>query len=94
MKIFVYATLRNNRTLTEALQGHRVAEHSASLEGYEEVFKGEWPTLKPKASGVVKGRTFYVYGRDVERLDTWESRYQRRRVTLTDGSEAQVYVLK
>ena len=46
MKVFVYATLLDNKVLAEALQGHRVAEHNALLEGYEEVFQGEWPTLK------------------------------------------------
>lgn len=94
MRIFVYGTLLDNRLLTEALQGHRVSEQTDALDGYEEVFVHSYPTLKRKASGYVKGKVFNVYGRDVDRLDTWEDRYERKRVTLRDGNDAQVYVLK
>ena len=94
MKIFVYETLLDNKVLSEALHGHKVSEKDATLPGFEEVWEGDYPTLKKKFSGKVKGRTFNVYGKDIDLLDQWESKYHRKKIFLENGDEAQVYILK
>lgn len=92
MKIFVYETLLNHRTLAGVLK-HLPKTRNAILKGYKEgQFKG-YPTLHTDKEGSIRGQEFEVSAEDEAKLDRWESHYVRYPVTLSDGSRAFAYII-
>lgn len=92
MKIFVYETLKNHKTLGDVLH-HIPPTRDAVLPGYREVDHKTWPTLIRQADASVKGKMFNVGPLDKHKLDAWEAHYARHAVDLADGTTAFAYIL-
>jgi gamma-glutamylcyclotransferase (GGCT)/AIG2-like uncharacterized protein YtfP len=97
-KVFVYETLQKRKIDTEAL-GHPLYKYETMqdciLQGYKEVNKGNgYHTIIKKDNSEVKGKILSVTPNDLKKLDDWEDKYKRIKVTLKNGEEAWAYQLK
>jgi gamma-glutamylcyclotransferase (GGCT)/AIG2-like uncharacterized protein YtfP len=91
--LFVYQTLKS-----EHLRKHLLKEDvrfvPATLEGYRNVDKGDgYHTLVPSPGDSTKGEILYLTEEELKILDKWESRYERREITLFGGQKAWVVYL-
>lgn len=89
--VFVYETLKKKRIQEEAL-GHSKEEEPAYIEGWKEVAKETWPTIR-KGMGKVNGFIIQVTARELKQLDEWEDRYSRQ-IVHTDKGAAWAYIHK
>lgn len=94
-KVFVYKTLMNQKIDHDAL-GHYVDKtKDAILPDYKDVNKGSGYHTIIKAPGSrVKGKELFVDDKDLKKLDDWEEKYRRIKVTLEDGTKVWAYQLK
>jgi gamma-glutamylcyclotransferase (GGCT)/AIG2-like uncharacterized protein YtfP len=93
--VFVYRTLLDKSVDYKAL-GHDVAQAKrAILPGYKDLNRGSgYHTIIKDPDSTVKGKILFVTKKDLKKLDSWENKYRRIRVTLEDGSRAWAYQLK
>ncbi|GEM_PF-804760 len=98
-QLFVFGTLRDPHMLREAV-GRTIAGIPAVLAGYKRRYvlhlDEPYPVLIPDKHHVVDGLLLAVTAKDLQRLDAYEDRvlYQRKQVTLTNGTKAWVYALR
>ena len=94
-RLFVYQTLRNNKTLEKVL-GHTKITKRITLYGWNEknMGNGYHTIVKGSSDSVVNGDVMNVSDKDLEKLDEWEERYRRITVKLDDGRNAFVYIMR
>lgn len=92
MKLFVYGTLLNHSTLSHVLQRlPRIKK--AKIKNVKEINVKGYPTLTYVGKGEVSGEIFEVSDVELKKLDKWEEKYRRVRITLSDDTVAYVYLL-
>ncbi len=98
-RLFVFGTLRDPATLREAV-GRNISGTPATLTGYRRRHilhdHEPYPVLLPDKTSVVDGLLLPVTAEDLKKLDDYEDKniYERKQVTLTDGTKAWVYALR
>lgn len=90
--VFVYGTLKDATTRKEAL-GEEVSTEKAKALG-EEKQSGEYSTIEPSTDKNVEGEVMQLSADQIKKLDSWESDYERKEITLEDGTKAWAYSRK
>lgn len=99
--LFVYGTLKRPDALAELLN-RDVELLDGTLDAYGRVCgdlkgredEGPFCDLLPDDRKSVDGKYAWLTDDELVKCDNWESRYERRDVTLANGVEAQAYFLK
>lgn len=96
IRVFVYGSLKR-AGLHHAEIRDATFERAATTEaGFRLVMQGIYPALTRGGSGVVHGEVFSVTATLLGALDRFEDvpvLYQRQRIRLDDGSDAEAYVI-
>jgi Gamma-glutamyl cyclotransferase, AIG2-like len=94
-KVFVYRTLEDKTVDYKAL-GHYVEKaKKVVLPGFRDINRGKgYHTILRDPSSQVRGVELFVSEDDLRKLDAWENKYRRIKVTLQDGSQAWAYQIK
>ncbi len=92
--VFVYGTLKNQHLLKKVL-GHDVPVKQVTTHGEKDDVR-TYPNLIPEEdkAHVIKGKELTVDDTDLATLDSWEERYKRKKVKLSDSDLAYYYRLK
>lgn len=96
-RLFVYGSLKAGFEHHAELRGARFEAAASTAEGYRLVMLEGYPALVARAgAGAVTGEVYWVTPELLAALDRFEDcprLYQRRPVTLADGSAAEAYSL-
>jgi gamma-glutamylaminecyclotransferase len=95
-RLFVYGSLKRGFAHHDQLRGASLEGEMRTEAGYRLVRQGRYPALVEGGTTCVSGEVYRVSPELLERLDAFEGcpeLYQRRRVTLADGSEAEAYLI-
>lgn len=76
-KVFVYGTLQDEKTRKKAL-GEDVTATETTMPGFTKQ-EGDFSTIQ-KGQGEVKGQMLELTTEQVEKLDKWESKYDRKEI--------------
>lgn len=90
--IFVYGTLKNPNTAKKAL-GFKPVEHPIDVKNKKVVNIDTYPDLEP-GKKTVHGDELKLSPKNVKKLDSWEERYNRKPITLSNKDKADYYSLK
>jgi gamma-glutamylcyclotransferase (GGCT)/AIG2-like uncharacterized protein YtfP len=91
--VFIYGTLWH-KYIRKHLFHRDVPVYDAVLPDWKRVDTGNlYRTLVPHPGGSVAGEVIWLHSKELEHLDSWESRYVRRSVKLLGGLEVYTYLL-
>jgi gamma-glutamylcyclotransferase (GGCT)/AIG2-like uncharacterized protein YtfP len=96
MKLFVYQTLRSEKTIHEVL-GVNKPEITFSLPGYKKVNLGQdyFTIIRSMIpTDRVKGDLITVTNTEAIKLDNWESKYKREQVAELENEPVYAFVYK
>lgn len=88
-RVFIYGTLEDRNTRKKAL-GENVKAVPASAKG-NVTDKNSYPDFHPQGKEDVKGELLTLTPEQVKKLDNWETKYNRKEITLDNGERAWVY---
>jgi 2'-5' RNA ligase len=94
LPLFVYGTFKTLGVIDRIVK-RDVKELPALLHGWRKVslpIKDGYYTIVPDADGTVEGDLTYLTRTELARTDAWETRYERKLVTMPDGSDAFAYI--
>ncbi len=97
-KVFVYETLLKHSIWKQVI-GHLCPHQKATLNGYKEISlnlspsKRNYHTIVKKPGATTQGEIYEVSQKELNKLDNWESDYERTEVHTNHG-KAYVYKLK
>jgi len=94
-KVFAYHQLENSHIRKKVL-GREVPTKLAHLENHiMKLHPKGYDTVIPLQGHIVTGKTFMVTDSELEKLDEWEARYERKRMRVNeDGNIVGAFVYK
>lgn len=98
IRVFVFETLMNPEIRAAVLKTD-IQTYSEQIWNYKEInveSEGgkDYHTIVPSLGDEVKGLVLLVDESQLQKLDYWEDQYDRKKVILSTGAKAYVYVLK
>jgi gamma-glutamylaminecyclotransferase len=96
-RLFVYGTLKRGFPGAHLLRDALFEGAAVTAEGFALYDLGAYPALVRTSSGVVRGESFSLPREMLAVLDEYEGvphLYQRQLLTLSDGREAEAYVMQ
>lgn len=91
-KVFVYGTLRDEATRTEAL-GEKVKSVPGVAPNEKKIDIQTFPEIEHEEGRNLRGDVIEVTPEQIKKLDSWEEKYERDVITLDNGDKAYVYKL-
>jgi gamma-glutamylcyclotransferase (GGCT)/AIG2-like uncharacterized protein YtfP len=94
IRVFVYGTLRRGGRANRLLRGARFLAEATTDSAFELVDMGPYPGLVAAGSIAVRGEIWEVPIAVLAELDAYEGEeYARIAIRLSDGSQAQAWVM-
>jgi len=90
-KVFVYGTLQDQATRRQALgiEGDVPVEPATARGTITN--ENKYPDFHPEGEHQVQGHVLTLTPEQIEKLDHWEEKYNRKEITLENGEKAWVY---
>ena len=95
-RLFVYGTLKRGFPAAHILRDATFESLAITADGFALYDMGAYPALVRASSGIVRGESFALPRELLAVLDEYEGvpdLYERQLVTLSDGREAEAYVI-
>jgi gamma-glutamylaminecyclotransferase len=96
VRLFVYGTLQRGEPAHRLLEAARFVGAARTAPGFELVDFGDYPALARGGGGQIAGELYEVMAEVLVAIDVYEGcpdLYVRERIELSDGSQAEAYLL-